>query len=223
MTYVQWGGVNPGVLIACGVTAAGMIVTIAVRRHRDRSAGRARAERHGWELVCRGDDLRERLAATGLMEIGHSRRIRRAFSDAGPTYLFEYVFDTGFEHRRRSHPWIVAARCTDHACERAVLTSQDWIASVCRQPWLRELTVPGATEASWLAIVDDADVWAERLRGDVGRWLAQQPAERTWEIVPGYVVAYEPGRLRDDALDTLGSASAELERLLMAPLPKKNG
>ena len=209
-----------GLIITSGGLAALSIAALALRRQRERAVGRALAERHGWELYGgRQRDLQSRLGTASLMQVGHSRRIPEAFLSPGRAFLFSYVFETGFEHRRQSHRWMVVALEVEHGLSRATITTGSWLIAAATGASTQVLAVksglssPRSTGAR-VAIVEDADTWARRLQGRPGDWLANQPAERTWEILPGFIVGYEPGRLQEDALARLAAAGKELAQAL---------
>jgi hypothetical protein len=192
------------------------------RRH-SLSVGRGLAKRRGWTLYPRHEaELLERLDGLALMQIGHSRRIARAFGASGRLFLFPYTCETGFEHRRQSHHWIVAACEVEHECSRATITAQDWLIAAASASCCRELplSAPTAnTEATagrgYAAIVEDPEEWQSRCRNGLQAWFASQPPNRSWEIVPGFIVGYEPGSQQDaSALADLGEAVRGLARQL---------
>jgi hypothetical protein len=205
-----------GLIITSGGLAALSIAALALRRQRERALGRALAERHGWELYGESQrDLQSRLGTASLMRVGHSRRIPEAFLSPGRAYLFSYVFETGFEHRRQSHRWMVVALEGEHGLSRATITAADWLIAAATGTSTHALAVePGMSSprsaGARVAIVEDTEEWAPCLQGPPGEWLANQPAQRTWEILPGFIVGYEPGRLREDALAELAAAGKEL-------------
>lgn len=149
------------------------------------------------------------------MQVGHSHRVAGAFEAPGPTILFEYVCETGFESRRRTHRWMVAARESRHECSRATLNTEDWLCAAVASQADRRLLIPSPDGAKRrVAVVRDDTEWAARLDGDVGRWLGSQPSNRSWEVMPGYVVGYQPGPLNDAGLADLAEAGAELDARL---------
>jgi len=161
------------------------------------------------------------------MQIGHSRRIAETIGDARRLHLLIYVCETGFEHRRQSHFWMVAAYEVDHGCTRATVTAQDWLRAAAWAPACRELRLTGIPAGEeqptpLIAIVEDADEWDARFRNGLSRWFMEQPADRSWEVIPGLVVGYKAGRHADETLRELGTSVEELARLLSkgpAPSP----
>ena len=209
---------NPSVIITCGVLATIVAATLAYRRRRELAAQRTWAGRHGWDLEFRCDELRDRLDFLQLLRIGHSRRVTRAFKAAGPTYLCEYTFETGVENRRRQHSWLIVSRQCDHDITAATFTSLGWLRDAARPSAIRVLPIPGSeNETERVALVRDEREWADRLGAGLGRWMARQPAGRNWDVREGFVVGYEPGKLRDDALTSLVADSAELADRLLEP------
>lgn len=205
-------------MIACGVFATIVAATLGIRRQRELAAQRKWAARHGWDLESRRGDIRDELDFLPLLRIGHSRRITRAFEDSGPTHLCEYTFETGLENRRRRHSWLIVGRRCDHRLSAATFTSIGWIRDAAWSLAIRELPIPGTESGSErVALVRDERGWSDRLRGGLDRWMASQPAARSWDVREGIVVGYEPGKLRDDALTSLAAASAELAGRLLQP------
>jgi len=179
----------------------------------------------------RQEALLRRLRCLALAQIGHSRRIAAAPVRVGPTLVFPYVCETGFEHRRQSHRWLVAACDLDHDCSRAAITAQDWLIAAAWSPACREvfLTEPASAKLTSLTepasvkpvspyrltlIVEDDEEWRPRLRGRLIEWLIAQPADRSWEIAPGLIAAYEAFRPVDTAPGELAESVEQLARLL---------
>ncbi|MBN2562737.1 MAG: hypothetical protein JXQ75_17580 [Phycisphaerae bacterium] len=208
------------IIVGIGLAVLAAAV-LAMRRRREHAGRRALARRQGWEWHPRPEEkLLARLDTVALMQIGHSRRTAEAFRAKGPTYIFPYVFETGFEHRRESHRWLVVMRDVQHTCARVTITRQDWLAVTAAGPASQELPLRDPQDTSrsdggLVAIADDPEEWQARSKRALVRWLAEQPAERSWEILPGCVVGYEPGLLQETALVGLSAAAAELARLLM--------
>jgi hypothetical protein len=153
------------------------------------------------------------------MQVGHSRRIAENVVAAGRLHLFHYVCETGFEHRRQSHHWLVAAYAVEHGCSRATVTSLDWLIATAWSPACRELRLTEAAagtevKAGVIAIVEDLDEWEARLRKGLSGWFTAQPLEQSWEIIPGFVVGYQTGHRADETREQLGRATEELASLL---------
>lgn len=214
-----------GLIIASSGLAALAVAVLAWRRHRERSASRAFARRLGLELPnCSQRDLLARFSGAALMQIGHSRRIPEAFVSPNGVHLFSYLFETGFEHRRRSHRWLVAAQAVSFDDGRATITHEDWLATTVTGPTSRELPLPkrshaSPSEARQVAIVEDEVAWHDRLQAGLGQWIADQPPERSWEVLPGWVIAYQPGVLQADALAELSQAVEQMAQRLAANVP----
>ena len=127
--------------------------------------------------------------------------------------------ETGFEHRRQSHNFLVAAYAVEHGCSRATITSQDWLiatawCSACRELCLAEASAGAEAKARTVAIAEDLEEWDARLGRGLRCWFTDQPRERSWEIVPGFVVGYQTGQRSAETLDELGRAAEELAGLL---------
>jgi hypothetical protein len=202
---------------------------VAVFRRRARSpAGRST---HSRLIALPGgaaDDLLARLGHLALMQVGHSHRIAETLGDSRRQHLFRYVCETGFEHRRQSHSWLVAAIEMNHACSRATITAQDWLIAAAEAPACRELTLAESglgpeAEVSLVAVVEDAEEWSARLRGGLSAWFTGQPVDRSWEIVPGFVVGYQAGQMSDEALTELVRGVEELAKLLTGQVRTTRG
>lgn len=165
------------------------------------------------------EDLLGRLSHLALTQIGHSRRIAEPLFRRGQSLAFSYVCETGFEHRRQSHHWLVVVREAEHECSRATITALDWLVAAAWAPAYREIRLPlradgGGADGRLTAVVEDDEEWGRRLGGGLGEWLDRQPAERSWEIVPGLLVGYQAGRRGDEAILQLEAAADELATLL---------
>lgn len=184
-------------------------VGMTVRRRRELAHLSAWAKKHGWVLYgSEAQDLLLRLNSTALIQLGHTRRVTEAFTTPDRMHLLSYVCETGFEHRRQSHRWHIVVCEVGHPCGRATITAADWLLVAASSDSARRLSIQG--QVGRIASVDDPEEWAVRLAGGLGDWFSQQPLERTWEILPGFIVGYEPRVRRDDALVRLVEAGAEL-------------
>lgn len=202
---------------------------MTLRRHREDASRLALARRNGWEYAARpSDQLVARLRALAIMQIGHSRVMPESFRMKDRTSVSPYVFETGFDERRRTHHWLVASSEVLHACSRAAITHYDWLLATAACPACRLLRLDGASPTparasdvaeslrsnALTAIVFDEEEWRRRLVGDLAGWLLDQPPTRCWEILPGLVVGYEPGRPDEKAIVELEAATRALARLL---------
>lgn len=208
---------STGVLVA-GASLVGIAATsiVLLRRH-EKSVRVAQARRFGWTVDDRvGDDLRDRLRGLTLFEVGHSRRVDGACRRDGPNYLLQYLCETGFEHRRQTHRWSVVVVEARQSAGAAVLTTEDWLAVTAELPGRLTLRRDAARrgEPPRLIIVEDEAAWRRRLAGPFGQWLDSQPQDRTWEILPDYVVGYEPGAPRESAYVELAEAARKAAVLL---------
>lgn len=71
-----------------------------------------------------------------------------------------------------------------------------------------------AAREPWTLIVEDPEGWPDQLRRSLGDWLAPQPADRTWEILPDAIVGYQPAGRKPAATTELLEASRQLTREL---------
>ena len=65
-----------------------------------------------------------------------------------------------------------------------------------------------------IVIMEDGDAWKPLLQSDLGIVLRKGPATRTWEVLPGMVISYQPVPIETDAMEELVSAGKELAKLL---------
>lgn len=206
-----------GVLVA-GTALVGVAASsIVLLRHHERTARAAQARRFGWTLDDQlGPELRARLAGLTLFEVGHSRRIDRAYRREGPLYLLQYLCETGFEHRRKTHRWSVIVAPLRHNLGTAVITAEDWLAATAELPARK--TISGmwgrSTGTNGLVIVEDEEAWRSLLGRQLGQWLERQPVSRSWEVLPEYVVGYDPGSPGEAAMMELATEAQALCSLL---------
>lgn len=206
-----------GVLVA-GTALVGVAASsIVLLRHHERSSRAAQARRFGWTLDEQlGPELRARLAGLTLFEVGHSRRIEWAYRREGPIYLLQYLCETGFEHRRKTHRWSVIVAPLRHSLGTAVITAEDWLAATAELPARK--TISGiwgrSTNTNGLVIVEDEEAWRALLDRKLGQWLNRQPPSRSWEVLPEYVVGYDPGSPGESAMMDLASEAQALCSML---------
>ncbi len=197
-----------------------MVAALAFRRRRERLLRLALAARHAWELPTQSNrQILRQIEDAALTQIGHGRRITASYRTKGRTIVFSYEFETGFEQRRQLHPWLVVVQEVDHGCSRATITRQEWVTATVQGPACHAVpfsSTPSSDsqEAGNIAIVEDPELWRSILAGPVGRWLADQPRDRTWEILPGLVVGYQPGEIQADKLEALTLTAGELAKQL---------
>ena len=205
------------VLIIAGWTLAAIAATTLVwHRRREHAARFAWARENDLELYSgRSRELMMRLRDLALLQIGHSRRLEAAFVLPGGGFAFCYACQTGFDQDRFLHAWIVTALEVEHDAARAVITAQDWLRAAAHATSRRTLPVNGVgAPGERIAIVEDAEGWRRRLKSTVGSWLKGQPSERSWELLPGWIVGYEPGSAEGQPLMALTAATKELAELL---------
>jgi hypothetical protein len=206
---------SAGLIIAGGSVTALAAAALGLRYRRDMSRRRAVATRHGWQ-ICRDPETALGLTfdTMALTQLGHSRRVREAFRHGDQTLLIDYVFETGFEERRRSHHWMMVAIEGEHRSSRAAITRYDWLAITAGGRATRRLTIASPTQSdasdgSLIVTVDDANEWEQRLP-KLRAWLLAQPPTRSWEVLPGRVIGYEPGGFDEQRLGELESACRDL-------------
>lgn len=199
--------------IGGGVVLVALAV-LGLRRWRESARRHSEASRQGWRQLRGSRDLPDWLLACSVSQLGHSRRLEAVLEADGPTFVFEYVFETGFEHRRFRHHWIGAARPSGHARGRAVVAGTAWARAIGTPPGHRAI---GLGETAVLtAIVEDPAEWTADRSGALRDWLARQSPDHVWEIVPGYVVGYAPGVLTDAVAAQITAAAGELAEAVKA-------
>jgi len=208
--------VTNSLIITGGGLSAVITATLLLRRYREKAARVTWARSHGWAIYPHEKrDLARRLRGLKLMQIGHSRRLLDAFRGAGPSHLFFYVCESGFENRRRLHYWMVAACEVDHGRGRAIMTAQRWLLEAATMPALRRMPLrnPGQAEAgaaTIVAAVQDPEAWSGLLNRGLDGWLRAQGPDRNWEVLPGFVVGYQMGDHVGETVLDLARATAEL-------------
>lgn len=207
-----------GLLIASTSLAAVTLITIIVRRQREYRAGLRVARQHGWTVSARPTRYwRHLLRNVALFRVGHSRRIGHVLEAGEGVSLVPLVFDTGFGHRRNTHSLRVVVCACDHGAARATFTRQSWLAAAVRGPTAVELPLPrddGEPASGLVVVVQDVEAWQSCLDGGLGRWMRRQPAERSWEVLPGLIVGHEPGGFTAGGLTSLAAAAIELRSWL---------
>ncbi|MFQ5411129.1 MAG: hypothetical protein ACE5EC_02490 [Phycisphaerae bacterium] len=220
------------------IAGGGLLVltmgAIALRRQRERAARSALAARHGWTIPPYGRlSWSDRLGEVGPCRIGHGRRLGTVFRTRDGIWLFSYVCDTGFEHRRGRHAWRLAVCERSHGCGRASMTRDDWFIAMMTTPDSHTLSLAG-DEASerrsngrgvegqveWhpngpVALVEDREEWRARLDAGLGAWFRAQPRKRSWQVLPGLIVGFEPGPFLEDCMEALAEATRQLAEGLL--------
>lgn len=186
---------------------------ITWHRRREQTARKTRGRLHGWRPSdLRDKDFAERLSGLTLFQVGHSRRIEGLMQGPDRSWVFSYVCQTGFEHRRVSHIWLVVVLEIDSLLSPVMITSQDWLISMARLSPRREVSLSsgGAQPTDWRVFLEDPEEWSPQCLGELQAMLTRQSPDRTWEILPGFVVGYEPGRFDEDVFLTLPPTVHEL-------------
>lgn len=203
---------SPGLFIAGGILVLVAGASIVLLRRHEGVARRELAARLGWSSPPgAAEDIFDEMRGLTLFELGHSRRVDGVFQSGRELQLFQYICETGFENRRRTHRWVVAALSLPHTSGVAVISREDWLLAASSLPGRRRLPLHPHDQggSSLCTIVDDADTWQGRLSGELGRWLAKQPIGRSWEVLPGFAVVYDPGVMSEAKLSGLADSVRE--------------
>lgn len=220
----------PETIIATGIVISAGAAALAIRKVRARRTRKAQGNATQWRPLPRPEDLRERLAGLGLMQVGHSRRIIHAVAVGSSTDVLEYTYETGFEAYRRRHRSIVAVHRIVHDKSPAVFTRRDWLAAIAEGPAHQRSLVRGAapdkadpavastsdgvsagpTSRNLVGIMEDAADWSPVLEAGLAEWLAGQPPEISWEVLPGLVAAHAPWPFTDTRVTRVAEAAAGL-------------
>lgn len=204
-----------GLIIAGGGLVTVLAAALTLRRHRATSLLKSLAGRRGWTMVSRGaKDWLRYLGGVALMQLGHSRRLGPMFQAADNLWLFSYIFETGFEHRRDTHTWRLVVCEIEHGYGRATVTRQDWLIAAGSSPGTHNISLnhqPGHERPPGLqAVVEDPEAWSEHYSDELRQWFGSQPEERSWEFLPGLIVGYEPGGLQETELVSLEDSARKL-------------
>jgi len=209
---------NDGFFLAGSSLAAVLAVGLALRRRRERSMLDAWALRHGWSVNPRaGQELMERLAGLALMQIGHSRRVLTVVHDPNGVQLFEYVFETGLEHDRETHRWMVVVVPLMTTCTRATISDERWVLAAASHPAFRRIAVGSAPvngNGARMAVVDDEEAWHATLSRQMGNRLTSEPKGRSWEVLPDLLVGYQASPVADKIVGDLVSAAKEISKMV---------
>lgn len=163
------------------------------------------------------------LLATNLSTLGHTRRLRRVRPVGDDSFLFEYVFETGFEHRRFRHHWVGAVTKTQHEYARALVAGSGWARAVGAPTGHQRTTLGPPTSPSILtAHLEDPEQWSGPAAADLRAWFANQSPDHVWEIVPGHVIGYVPGVMTEQIGESMIAATRSLAELLKSHTPAMN-
>ncbi len=190
--------------------------SVTMRRRQERVESRSLAKQHGWEVSPRrASAWQDLLRDVSLRRIGHTRRLGTAFRTEQGFCVMPYVCETGFEHRRETHRWRLIVQEIEHPCGRAAVTGKDWLLATTASPVAHRIPLGATAESSasigtLTAVAEDFEEWDARLRGKLEAWFLSQPADRSWEILPGLIVGYEPGPLEAEAMEALAEDAAHL-------------
>jgi len=217
---------NDGIILAGGVLTVAAAVVLTLRRRQERSILQDWASGHGWSIdVGPVDRMMPRLSRLALMQIGYRRRILSIVHDPNDVHVFEFTCETGLDHDRQSHRWIVVAVPLGGPALRATISSEPWVIAAAMRPAYRRLAIgTNGTNAERngvpIAVVEDEIAWSRLLEGEVGARLRRQPSARSWEVLPDLLVGYQPAPVSVELVGELVSAGKELAKLLGGVLGK---
>lgn len=155
------------------------------------------------------------LLATNLSTLGHTRRLRRVTPAGDDSLLFEYVFETGFEHRRFRHHWVGAATRIRHGFARALVAGSGWARAVGAPVGHQRATFgPPASPSILTAHLEDPGQWSGPAAADLRAWFSLQSPDHVWEVVPGHVIGYVPGVMTEQIGESMVAATKSLADLL---------
>lgn len=160
------------------------------------------------------------MLATNLSTLGHTRRLRRVTNVDKGSLLFEYVFETGFEHRRFRHHWVGAVAMFDHGYARALVAGSGWARAVGAPIGHQRTTFgPPASPSILTAHLEDPEQWTGPASAGLRDWFANQSPDHVWEIVPGHVIGYVPGVMNEQIAESMIAATKSLADLLATNPP----
>jgi hypothetical protein len=211
---------NATYVIAGTAALAVGTATIVLRRLREATRLRQLSARLGWPLrLGRNDSIDARAHDLSLMKVGHSRRIGALFEASRDIRLFSYTYESGTEFDRSTHTWRVAICPIAVRARWALLSNEPWLLAagaaqrlepVDLQPFLET----GAVISPHAFVADDATFWQARLTPKLAAFLTQQSRERSWEIVPGLVAAFEPGACTAEEMAAIADQMNRFVQLL---------
>ena len=201
--------------IALGVVAA---VAMALRRRQERSILEAWAGRHGWQMEPSATELTRLLSCSSLMKIGHSRRFSAIAADPQGVRLFEYACETGFEHDREQHRWFGAIVPVDHRHSHTVFTHEPWVVAVAMKPSYELIPSGNGVDAgehrTGVMLAEDPVEWKDLPATELGKRLGKESSNRSWEVLPGCLLCFEPVPGDESQVSELASAAKEIARFL---------
>lgn len=210
-TYL-FGGIG-----AIGVSAA----TLMYRRVRETARLRRLAGKLGWDFKLRGrETLMNRVSNLAFMRVGHSRRIGALFEPRPGVVAFSYSYESGTDIARMSHSWRVVLCEVPVPMRWAILTDQDWLIAAARvrrmQPVdLAPFAEPDAIRSPHAFLTDDPEDWRDHMTPRLAAFLTQQSRDRSWEIAPGLVAAFEPGAFLEAEMAAMVDQTTRLAQLLL--------
>lgn len=208
-------------LIAIGVAGA-LVTTVMIvwRRLREDALVRRVADKYKLTRLERGRTrMRRELSESVLAQIGHSRRFRFVYEAPNGVRIASYVFETGTESNRAMHSWRVAVIDVDKLSRFGLLTCEAVFISAGK---IRRLAPKGTLlvdgdpppHSEHVFLIDDDDYWRAALTPELRQFFTQQSRERTWEFLPGRLIAYESGAFTESEIVAIADQVARCAHLL---------
>jgi hypothetical protein len=152
------------------------------------------------------------------MQTGYSRFLLTMIEDGQGTILFEYLFETGFEHERQSHRLLGVRAPASHARFRATFTADASIQSANDLPWRRFIQMPnlasGGAAGLRVGLAEEPAAWTDESAQAWLKRVATEPVGRTWETLPDYLVGLESAPMDAEQVGSLVASGKELAKLL---------
>lgn len=207
--------------LAAGIGAIGVSAGVfLVKRVRETARLRRLATRLGWEFRLRGREMVMRRAGNmAFMGVGHSRRVGALFEPKPGVLAFSYSYETGTDIERTSHSWRVVLCDVVVPLRWSILTDQDWLIAAARVRGMHPVDLapfaePDAIRSPHQFLTDDPDDWRTHMTPRLAAFLTQQARDRSWELAPGVVAAYEPGAFLETEMTAMVDQTTRLAQLL---------
>ena len=81
---------------------------------------------------------------------------------------------------------------------------------------LASFAEPDAIISPHAFLTDDPDTWDDHMTPKLAAFLTQQSRDRTWEIAPGLVAAFEPGEFLETEMAAMVDQTTRFAQLLSA-------
>lgn len=203
--------------------------TVVLRRLREAARLRQLGARLGWRMRARGGNAVDTYSTDlTIMNVGHSRRVGASFEATRDIRLFSYTYESGTESDRATHTWRLATCPIEGRVRWAIVSNESWLlaAGAANQLEPFDLTPflePGAVGSPHSFITNDPLYWSKRMTPKLAAFLTQQSRERSWEIVPGVVAAFEPGPCTAEEMAAMADQMKRFVQLLSEALGAEVG